>query len=64
MIGVLWNIFDDLSVCLCESIPNRLLNHATQRDRSLYKGVNKSRNVIVNSWKFFERDSQSNSKKF
>jgi len=32
-------IIEDLSVRLC--VPNRLLNHATQRDQALHEGVNK-----------------------
>ena len=49
-----------MSVC----VPNGLLNHATQRDQTSHKGVNKFGKVTVNDRKFFERDLQNNSEKF
>ena len=42
-------------VCIC--VPTRFLNHATQRDQTLHKIVNKyGEDNYVNNWKFLERD--------
>ena len=48
-----------LSVCL--SVPNRLLNHAPQRDDTLHKGVYTSGEGMATIENLFECDLQSNS---
>jgi len=53
-----------LSVSVCLSVPNRLLNHATQWDQTLHEDVNKSGKVTLSNRIFFERDWPSNSEKF
>ena len=45
-------------------VPNRLLNHATQPDQTLHKGVNNTVEGRVNNRSFFEGGLQNNSEKF
>ena len=58
-----WKILyriEDFSMSVCS---DKILKHATQRDKTLHEGVNKSGKVAVNNRKFFECDLQNNGKK-
>jgi len=49
---------------MCLFVPDKLLNHATQRDQTLHEGVDKSTEGHCQQLKLFERDLQRSSEKF